>query len=174
MARNAIVLAVLAFTATAGATAKPPAESRALVRYMTGATAAIGSYRILLRRLEALLTEEPHVNVDPLVEKLYSLADRFEDLDARWQGIDAPRGLQVRHRGMGRVFTLFADGYRIHAAALFTRHPDEILASRPKVAARLRSAAYLQWRWAAALRGALTRANLRVPGWLHGMATSPP
>jgi hypothetical protein len=119
-------------------------------------------------------TETPHVNVDPLVERMYRLADGFEDLNARWSAIDAPEGLSARHRGMGRVYVLFAEALRIHAAALFTRHPDELLAARPKIEARFRSAAYLQYRWAAALQGALRRADLRVPGWLHGMAALRP
>ena len=174
MTRTAIALAVLALTTAASATAKPPAHSRTIHRYLARATVEINSYRALLRRLQALLTEVPPVNVDPLVEKLYRVADRFEDLDATWEAIDAPRGLRVRHRGMGRVFVLFAGAYRIDAAALFTRHPDEILAARPKVEGRLRSASYLQYRWAAALQGVLVRAGLRVPKWLHGMASSPP
>jgi hypothetical protein len=124
--------------------------------------------------LEALLTAQPQVNVDPLVEKLTGVADRFEDLDARWQTIDAPRGLRARHRGLGRAFVLIAQADRIYAAALYTRHPDEIAAASPKVRARFRSAAYFQYRWAAALQGALRRADLDVPGWLHGMAALKP
>ena len=170
MTRFAILLAAAALLAAAGALGKAPVRSP-LNRYFVRVDAQIHSYRILLRRFETLFSEVPHVNVDPFVENLYGLADRFEDLGARWGQIRATDGLRTRHRGMGRVFELFAESLRIHAAALFTRHPDVILAARPKVEARFRSAAYLQQRWAAALQGALIRARLRVPGWLHGMAT---
>ena len=114
------------------------------------------------------------MNIDPVVERYYLVAERFEDLDVKWAAINAPQVLRSRHRGMGRVFVLFADAERIHAAALMTRHVDEIRAAGPKVAARIRSAAYLQKRWAAALQGALMRADMRVPKWLHGMATLGP
>ena len=32
----------------------------------------------------------------------------------------------------------------------------------------------IEYRWAAALQGALRRADLKVPGWLHGMAALKP
>ena len=153
--------------------ANPPRTHRSLVRYVAHIDIQIRAYRGLLRRLDALGVEEGHENIDPVVEGYYQVADRFEDLNARWQALPAPRGLRVRHRGMGRVFELYADAERIHAAALFTRHADDLLAARPKVEARLRSAAYLQKRWAAALQGALIRSGLAVPKWLHGMATLP-
>ena len=173
MRRVATVL-VLLLTTSVSATAMPAAPPAPLKRYMVEIRGDIRVYRGLLRRLDALLSERPRVNVDPLVEKLNRLADGFEDLEARWQTIAAPRRLGVRHRGMGRVFVLFAEAYRIHAAALFTRSPDEILSSAPRVHARLRSAAYLQKRWAAALQGALIRAGTKAPAWLHGMATHGP
>ena len=139
--------------------------------YMTRIVPQIDSYRTIAKTFGKLLDEPPVTNVDPLVEKLNRIADRFDRLKARWLAIKAPKGLGMRHRGMGRAFALVADAIRIHAAALFTRHPEEISAAAPKVNARLRSAAYLQKRWAAALQGALVRAHLKVPTWLHGMAT---
>jgi len=113
------------------------------------------------------------VNVDPKVEKLYQLADRFDAIAARWEGLQAPTGLKLRHRGMGRALQLQAQGWRIYAAGLFTRHDEALHAALVKLGAMLRSAAYLQKRWAAALRGAFIRAQLRVPNWLDQMASSP-
>lgn len=173
MQRLLIVSVVLAFLAVPTAAASP-IKAPPLKRYLSRVNARITVYRQVLVRVEQAVAEESQVNVDPVVEKFYALADDFEDLDVSWETIGAPRGLRVRHRAMGRAFVLFADAYRIHAAALFTRHPDEILAARPKVEARIRSAAYLQYRWAAALQGALRRADLKVPGWLHGMAALKP
>lgn len=172
MLRLAIALAVLALVAAAGVVAKPPERHAALHHYLVEATSQIGVYRGLLRRLEKLLSDEPHVNVDPLVDDLYRLADRFDDLSFAWARIPVPRGLRLRHRGMGRVFVLFGEANRIHAAALYTRHPEEIAAAQPQAAARYKSAAYLQRRWAVALQGALIRADIRVPAWMHGMATA--
>jgi hypothetical protein len=71
---------------------------------------------------------------------------------------------------MSRVFELFAEAIRIQAAALFTRHPEEVLAAQGRIEPFFRSAAYLQQRWARALRGALIRADMNVPPWLQGMA----
>ena len=170
MGRIAVLVAVGLLAAPAGTLAKSPTALTPLKRYLVRAEPRIDVYRGLLRRLERLLSEEPRVNVDPLVEKLRRLADRFEDSEVRWQAVNAPRGLRIRHRGMGRVFVLFADAIRIYADAVYTRHPDEIAAARPKVASRLASATYLQKRWARALRGALVRAQLRVPVWLNQMA----
>ena len=134
----------------------------------------IDSYRALLRGIDKLLSEPPVTNVDPVVEKLRAIADRFDRLDARWLGISAPRGLVVRHRGMGRVFEIDAEAWRMYAAALFTRHLDEIQAATATLATMLRSAAYLQHRWEAALRGALMRADMRIPKWLEGLAAQVP
>jgi hypothetical protein len=171
-------LALLALAVQAVAASGAPGQAAPvptpLERYSVAVTAHIPAYRKLLKRLEALLTERPQVNVDPLVENLNGIADRFEDLDATWQRIPAPHGMQARHRGLGRAFVLIAEADRIFAAALYTRHPDEIAAASPKVQARFRSAAYLQYRWAAALQGALKRAGLTVPRWLHGMAALKP
>lgn len=174
MIRTASVVVLVALTIAAGAGALPSRQDSGIGRYFARIDAQIDTYRRLLKRFERLYTAIPQVNVDPFVESLYRLADAFEDLDGRWGAIDAPAGLRARHRGMGRVYTLFGEAIRIHAAAVFTRHPDEILAARPKVEARFRSAAYLQYRWAAALQGALRRADLKVPGWLHGMAALKP
>jgi hypothetical protein len=171
--RLSIALAVVALCVAPGGTASPLSQRVHVHRYLVQTTAQVTAYRKLLGSLEGLLTQEPQVNVDPVVEQLTRLADRFEDLDARWETIEAPRGLRVRHRGMGRVFVLFAESIHIHADAIYTRHRDEILAAGPKVQARLRSAAYLQKRWAAALQGALIRNDLAVPTWLHRMATAP-
>jgi hypothetical protein len=134
----------------------------------------ISSYRLLLERLEKIVAEKPQVNVDPKVEKLKVVSDGFEDIAARWYSITAaPQGLKLRHRDMGRVFQLNARGWRIYADALYTRHEDEIRAALVRLGDIVRSAAYLQYRWAAALQGALVRAGMRVPKWLHGMATRP-
>lgn len=173
MIRTAVALASLAVMAPAGAIASPSA-AHPVARYFAKVDVQVRSYRALLDRFERLSSEPPHVNVDPLVENLYRLADRFEDINARWDHITSPRGLRARHRGMGRVFTLFAEALRVHAAAVFTRHPDEILAAIPKVEARFKCASYLQYRWAAALQGALIRAGRPVPKWLRDMAALRP
>ena len=174
MSRFAIALAALVLSAPAGAIAQPSARHPVLERYFTKVDAEVRSYRALLKEFDRLFREQPQVNVDPFVETLYRLADRFEDLTSRWSDISAPRGLRVRHRGMGHAFELFSEGIRIHAAAVFTRHAEEIVAALARIEPRLRSAAYLQEHWAAALWGALIRAETRVPKWLHGMATLGP
>ena len=174
MIRIAIALAAMVLIAPAGAIAEPSARHPALERYFTKIDAEIRSYRGLLKQFDRRFSEQPQVNVDPFVETLYRLADRFEDLTSRWSDIAPPRGLRVRHRGMGHAFELFAEAIRIHAAAVFTRHPEEIVAALARIEPRIRSAAYLQKRWAAALQGALIRADMRVPKWLHGMATLGP
>jgi hypothetical protein len=170
MTRTVAALALLATLVAAPAQAGP----RPLPVYMMRIGPQIDAYGAIAATLGKLLDQPPRVNIDPLVEKLNAIADRLDRVNARWLVIQAPTGLRLRHRGMGRAFVLFADAVRIHAAALFTRHPDEISAAIPKVVARLRSAAYLQQRWAAALRGALIRAGMKVPKWLHGMATQRP
>src|SRR5262249_58080162 len=92
-----------------------PARHVSLKGYLARVTVEIGTYRGLLRQLDALAPEEGQVNIDPVVERYYGVADRIEDLDAEWQALDSPVGLRVRHLGMGRVFVLFAEAYRIHA-----------------------------------------------------------
>ena len=144
-----------------------------LQRYSASINAPIASYRTLLRRLDSILSERPMVNADPKVEKLFQVADRFDAIAGRWEALPAPTGLKLRHRGMGRALELQAQGWRMYAAGLFTRHDEELHAALVKLGAMLRSAAYLQKRWAAALRGALIRAELRVPNWLDQMASSP-
>jgi hypothetical protein len=165
--------AVSVLTAVPVAQTMPLSKHNGLQRYFAATSAQITSYRALASRLDSILSEQPMVNVDPKVEKLYKIADRFEDLAARWHRIAATNGLRTRHTGMGRVFEIEARGWRIYAAALFTRHLDELHAATTQLGSMLRSAAYLQRRWAAALRGALIRADLSVPRWLHRMATSP-
>jgi len=172
--RFAIALAALVLSAPAGAIAQPSARHPVLARYFSKIDGEIRSYQGLLKQFDRLFSDAPQVNVDPLVEELYRLADRFEDLTRRWSDIPATHGLRVRHRGMERAFELFAEAIRIHAAAVFTRHPEEIVAALARIEPRLRSAAYLQKRWAAALRGALIRADVRIPKWLDGMATLGP
>jgi hypothetical protein len=165
-----ILIGMLVLLASGVATAQAVPHA-ALRHYRAQAVSVVGAaYRHLLKRFDALAAREGEVNVDPVVDAYRALADSFDVLDAGWARVHAPKGLRTRHRGMGRVFALFASAIRIHADALFTRHPEEIAAARPKVEARLRSAAYLQYRWAAALRGALVRAALRVPVWLAQMA----
>lgn len=155
------------------ARADPSSNHPHLQRYSGSINVPIASYRTLLRRLDSVLSERPMVNVDPKVEKLYQVANRFDAIAARWEALQAPTGLKLRHRGMGRALQLQAQGWRIYAAGLFTRHDEALHAALVKLGAMLRSAAYLQKRWAAALRGALIRAELRVPNWLDQMASSP-
>jgi hypothetical protein len=163
---------ILPLVAVLGALAVPAAfaSTHPLQVYMARIGPRIDSYRAVSVALGKLLRERPVVNVDPFVERLNGIADRFARLGSRWRAITPPKGLTVRHRGMGRAFELQAQAWRIYAAAVFTRHQDELEAAGPKVNARLRSAAYLQRRWAAALRGGLIRADLSVPRWLRGMA----
>jgi hypothetical protein len=170
MRRSLAALLVLAAVAVPAAYAKP----HPLRAYIDRVAPPIASYRALLLNVDTLLSEPPVTNVDPLVEKLRAIADRFDRLDARWLGISAPRGLVVRHRGMGRGFEIQAEAWRMYAAALFTRQLDEIQAATATLAAMLRSAAYLQHRWEAALRGALVRAGMRVPQWLEDLAARVP
>lgn len=144
-----------------------------LQRYFKAVSLRIADYRAVLKRLDHILSEPPMVNVDPTVAKLFKIADQFDRLGSRWRPIAAPSGLKVRHRGMRHVFELLAEGWRIYAAGLFTRHSDELHEAIARLGDRLRSAGYLQKRWAAALRGSLIRADLRVPKWLDGMATQP-
>jgi hypothetical protein len=171
MKRMLVALSLLAVLVPPAAMARP---HHSLHVYMNRVQPRIDEYVAIAVRLGKLLSARPVTNVDPLVERLYGVANRFEGLEGKWQALPAPKGLRLRHRGMGRVFALYAEAIRIHAAAIFTRHPDEIVAAAPKVEARFRSVAYLQRRWAAALRGALIRADLRVPRWLHRMATIGP
>jgi hypothetical protein len=163
------VALLVALAAPAAHAARKP-----LPAYVTRTEAQIGSYRAILTSLDRVLRERPVTNVDPTVEKLNAIAGRFDRLDARWVAARAPKGLLLRHRGMGRAFRLQAQAWRLYAAALFTRHQDEIDAASVRLDALLRSAAYLQKRWAAALQGALIRAELRVSKWLHGMAKTGP
>ena len=149
------------------------ASNPLLHRYVVAVSPRIADYTAVVKRLDAILSERPMVDVDPEVEKLYAVASRFDDLAARWRPIASPRGLTARHSGMGRVLELQAQGWRTYADALFTRHPEERNAAIAKLGPMLRSAAYLQRRWAAALQGALIRAGLTVPRWLHRMASEP-
>lgn len=164
------ILIVVAAVAAPTGFAKPPSPVKA---YLVNVTPQIGVYHSIGARLDKILSELPMTNVDPKVEKLNKVCDSFEALALGWNKIEAPKGLKARHRGMGRVFEIQAQGWRIYAAALFTRHTDEIQAALSHLREMLRSAAYLQHRWSAALQGALIRAGIRVPGWLHSMATSP-
>src|SRR5262245_13990649 len=164
----------LAAAALLVALAAPVAHAarKPLPVYVTRIEPQIGSYRAILTSLDNVLNERPVTNVDATVEELNMVAGRFERLVARWLPVRAPAGLILRHRGMGRSFGLQAHAWRLYASALFTRHQDEIDAASVRVGGLLRSAAYLQKRWAAALQGALIRAGLSVPRWLHGMATA--
>lgn len=170
MARVLVAITLLAALAAPAAHASP----QPLRDYMLRIGPAIDSYRAISVSLDRLLSEPPVTNVDPLVDKLYRIADRFDRLGARWVVIGAPKGLKVRHRAMGRAFDILARGWRVYAAGLFTRHLEDLQAASEQLRAMLGSASYLQHRWAAALQGALIRAGLRVPKWLHGMASSPP
>ena len=169
MARALIVMIVLVGVAALETEAALGGDLRS---YIAEIRPEIGSYKAAALRLSKLLGSEPLTNVDPLVDDLGRVAGRFDGLRRTWLPVNSPRGLRLRHLGMARVFELFADATRIYAAAVFTRHLEEIQAAGPKLSARLRSAAYLQKRWAAALRGALIGANLVVPRWLLQMATA--
>jgi hypothetical protein len=171
MKRVAVALSILAVLGASPALAQPRPHLQA---YVGKVGVQIGTYRTLLKRLNALLTGPPVTNVDPLVDKLNRVAGRLDQLAGRWQRIAAPHGLGLRHRGMGRAFVLIADALRIEAAAIFTRHPDEVAAAGRKAKARFLSAAYLQMRWTRALRGALVLAGLRVPHWLQQIVMATP
>jgi hypothetical protein len=145
-----------------------------LERYVAKIEPKIRTYRSLSLRAGALLREQPVVNVDPFVERLRDISDRFDRLRARWSRVTAPHGLKVRHRGMGRAFALLSRALRIWADAVFTRQVDELAVALDRVKEITRSVAYLQRRWAAALRGALRRAQLSVPAWLRAMARDGP
>lgn len=173
MKRVLIAVSLLAVLAVPPAEAKPNPR-QTLQRYMTRIGPEIQSYRSIQVRLTKLFAAMPISNVDPLVEKLHGIADRFGALTGRWQSIRAPKGLRLRHDGMGRAFDLYEQSIRIYAAALFTRHLDEIRAASIRLHDYLLSVAYLQKRWSAALRGALVRAEIRVPKWLDQMAKTEP
>jgi hypothetical protein len=138
---------------------------------MTRVTPAVRSYRLLLERLDALVSQAPIGNVDPFVEALFDVRADLGRLARRWSGLPAPRNLRARHTDMRTAIALESHGFALWANALSTRDPEVIDAETEHLHGFLRSAAYLQKRWAAALRGALRRANLTVPRWLQGMAT---
>jgi hypothetical protein len=173
MKRVLVAVSLLVVLAVPPAEAKP-SPRQTLQRYTTRVGPEIQSYRSILMRFAKLLAAKPISNVDPLVAKLYGVADRFGALKGRWQSIRAPKGLRLRHDGMGRAFDLYERSIRIYAAALFTRHLDEIRAASIRLHDYLRSVAYLQKRWSAALRGALVRAEMKVPRWLDQMAKIEP
>jgi hypothetical protein len=168
--RRAVIVTAAALALVPSAAAARSSSHPVLERYFARVSVQIHSYRTLFRGLDALLRRPPLTNVDPLVEKLNRYADRFDALRSPWASIAAPHGLRLRHEGMGRAFRLFRDALWIEAAALFTRHREELAAAQPKVLARLLTVGYLQRRWAGALRGALTRAEIRVPLWLGRLA----
>jgi hypothetical protein len=167
----AMTVCLLGMAPTAAAVSL--SDHSGLQRYFEAVSVRIADYRAVLKRLDHILSEQPMVNVDPTVEKLYRVADQFDRLGSRWHPIEAPKGLKIRHRGMAHVFELLAEGWRIYAAGLFTRHADELHAAITRLGGKLRSADYLQKRWAAALRGSLIRSDIPVPKWLYGMATEP-
>ena len=166
-------LAMCVLPAVPVARAGSIANGPRLPKYVAAVTPRIVEYAAVVKRLDGILSETPMVNVDPKVDKLRAVASRFDQLAARWGPIQAPKGMKLRHRGMGRVFELHAQGWRTYADGLFTRHPEELHDAIVKLGAMLRSAAYLQKRWAAALQGALIRAGVTVPRWLRGMASEP-
>lgn len=165
----AVTVAMLGATPAALAMPGPPRHP-ALKRYVAKVAPQIGIYRALAGRAGDLLSEQPRINVDPFVEELRRISTGFDRLRIRWRKIAAPRGLKVRHRGMGKAFMLLARALRTWADAVFTRQVDEMARALDRVTEMTRSAAYLQRRWAAALRGALRRARLRVPVWVRELA----
>jgi hypothetical protein len=151
--------------------ASPGRQHAGLERYLAKVAPAIRSYRLLGKRVEAAVSRPPISNVDPLVESLQGFANGFDRLAGRWSRIASPRVLEARHRDLGTAFALESQAFRLQADALSTRDPDLIVAQREHLGGLFRSAAYLQKRWAAALRGALRRARLPIRPWLRGMAT---
>jgi hypothetical protein len=161
---------LLAAVAVDAAGAKPAPRLHA---YLTKVSVEVRHYQVLEVQLGEVLAEPPMTNVDPVVDELNALANEFGRMGRRWYRIVPRHGLIVRHRRMGRAFELQQDAWSTYAAALYTRHVDEIDAASEHMQGLLRSAAYLQKRWAAALQGALIGAEITVPHWLHAMAAGP-
>jgi hypothetical protein len=168
----ALLTVVLAPVATPSSERPTEQPTGRLQSYFATITPAVRSYRLLLGRIESAVSQPPISNVDPLVEKFNGFARDFDSLAERWGRLTSARGLHARHRDMGNAFSLEAKAFAVEATAIATRDPDVIVGVSDHVEGLFRSAAYLQKRWAAALRGALRRARLPVPVWLRGMATA--
>lgn len=162
-------LCLLATLAAPAAHAKPEPRHASLQRYMTKIVPRIRSYHRLLKDVDKLF-RKPIAHSEPFVEGLIRLADGSDQLRERWSRIAPPRNLSARHRDMSAVFKLESRAFRTLAQARPTEDPELMGVESDHVDGLLRSAAYLQKRWAAALRGALRRARLPVPPWLRRMA----
>jgi hypothetical protein len=172
MRRAALAAALLSVVLSSVATPSSGPPASRLQPYVATITPAIRSYRQLLNRVESALAQPPTSNVEPLVEKFNGFADDLNALAEDWNRFGSPRRLHARHWDMGNAFSLEAKAFAVEAAAIATRNPEVIVGARDHVEGLFRSAAYFQKRWAAALRGALRRADLPVPVWLRGMATA--
>lgn len=171
--RRVLVVAVVALVAPTAALAKPSPGSVTVQRYMAQIEPKIRTYRLVAERADALFSVEPVGDVVPSVEGFRTLAADLEALAQRWGRLVVPRGLSSRHRGMRRVFLLESRAFAVWAEAWSLRGPTAITAADAQLHGLFETAAYLQRRWATALRGALLRAQLAVPTWLDGMASVP-
>ncbi len=169
------LLAVLILSSAAvpaQAAAKP--RHGGLQSYAAEVVTQIRAYRALGKRADAALTSEPTEDVGPFVEKLSAVAGAFDRLATRWNAIKAPPGFGLKHRGMGGAFRLQARAFAVWADAWCQyggNHDLALLtAAQERATGLIRSAAYLQKRWAVAFRGALMRAYAPVPAWLENMA----
>lgn len=162
----------------AGVLAQSQKDHNHLRAYMSRIAPQIKTYKSIAKQADDVLSAEPSDDVQPFVDGLSEVSDRFDRLASRWNAIKAPPGLVVKHRGMGGAFRLQAQSFGVWAEAweqYGQTHDLTILSdANEHVAGFLHSAAYLQKRWAAALRGALTRASIPVPTWLEHMATTKP
>ena len=166
----AIVLAGRCASSAPGARAAAPSTTLVCSVTSPRSMRTSASYRTLLRRLEALVSGEAARQCRPR---------RRETLRGSPIGSRAsPRGGKHMQAPNGLKVTTSRDGPSVRAACASAAGsmpqpssrgmPMRFSRARPKVEATLRSAAYLQQRWAAALQGALIRAGIPVPVWLDG------
>src|SRR6266536_144458 len=115
--RRCLLAVVLLAVVPAPASAEP--GHKVLKYYVREVTPVIQSYRSVAGRADEVLSTQPSEDLEPLVEGLSDVAAQFDRLAKRWQGIKAPPGLGLKHRGMGgafhlqaRAFADWADGWR--------------------------------------------------------------
>jgi hypothetical protein len=171
------LLAVLILWAPIGpaqAASDPKHRHSPLRAYMAKVVPQIKSYMALARRASEVFDQDPE-EIGSFVAGLSTISVRFDRLALRWSAIKAPPGLGLRHRGMGGAFRLQARFFSATADAWteFDQSQDAnaLQARLDEERGLLRSAAYLQRRWARAFEGALIRAAIPVPRWLDRMAT---
>jgi hypothetical protein len=173
--RRCLLAVVLLAVVPAPASAEP--GHKVLKHYVREVAPVIQSYRSVAGRAEEVLSTEPSEDLEPLVEGLSDVSVRFDRLAKRWQGIKAPPGLGLKHRGMGGAFHLQAQAFLLWANAWNQVAQggdlETLVGVNEHAAGLLHHASYLQRRWAAALSGALVRAYLPVPRWLEQMAMVP-